>query len=89
MSCCKNKGNNQGGCCKNNKIDKEEYEELKEYLKEEIKDYKIVDYMDESNKHNRLVEVEFEDYILELEHVEAETITLDDIIELIIKNNIK
>lgn len=90
MSCCKNKGNNQGSCCcKNKGINEEEYEELKEYFKEEIKDFKVIDYMDENSKHKKLIEVEFEDYILEIDDIDSQTITLDGIIELIIKNNIK
>lgn len=102
MSCCRNKGNNQTSCCgkdkgsnqtsccsKNNKINKEEYDELKEYFKEEIKDYKLVDYMDDDNKHKKLVEVEFEDYILELEDIKSDEITLDIIIDSIIKDSIK
>ena len=85
--------------CNKNKISEEEYtyykhnacpsceyNELREYLEEEIKDYKIVDYINEDNKADRFVEVEFEEYILELENIDTEDITLEKIIENIIKN---
>lgn len=72
--------------CNKNKISEEEYNELREYLEEEIKDYKIVDYINEDNKADRFVEVEFEEYILELENVDTEDLTLEKIIENIIKN---
>lgn len=72
--------------CNKNKISEEEYNELKEYLEEEIKDYKIVDYINEDNKADRFVEVEFEEYILELENIDTEDLTLEKIIENIIKN---
>ncbi|RDC48615.1 hypothetical protein DVA85_28030, partial [Acinetobacter sp. RIT592] len=58
--------------CNKNKISEEEYNELREYLEEEIKDYKIVDYINEDNKADRFVEVEFEEYILELENIDTE-----------------
>ncbi|MGG2466885.1 hypothetical protein ACOV1W_04060 [Paraclostridium bifermentans] len=72
--------------CNKNKISEEKYNELREYLEEEIKDYKIVDYINEDNKADRFVEVEFEEYILELENVDTEDLTLEKIIENIIKN---
>ncbi|EQK47131.1 hypothetical protein C671_1253 [[Clostridium] bifermentans ATCC 19299] len=72
--------------CNKNKISEEEYNELREYLEEEIKDYKIVDYINEDNKSDRFVEVEFEEYILELENIDTEDLTLEKIIENIIKN---
>lgn len=72
--------------CNKNKISEEEYNELREYLEEEIKDYKIVDYINEDNKADRFVEVEFEEYILELENIDIEDLTLEKIIENIIKN---
>ena len=72
--------------CNKNKISEEEYNELREYLGEEIKDYKIVDYINEDNKADRFVEVEFEEYILELENIDTEDLTLEKIIENIIKN---
>ncbi|EQK42529.1 MULTISPECIES: hypothetical protein [Paraclostridium] len=72
--------------CNKNKISEEEYNELREYLEEEIKDYKIVDYINEDNKADRFVEVEFEEYILELENIDTEDLTLEKIIENIIKN---
>ncbi|WP_025162367.1 hypothetical protein [Paraclostridium bifermentans] len=72
--------------CNKNKISEEEYNELREYLEEEIKDYKIVDYINEDNKAGRFVEVEFEEYILELENIDTEDLTLEKIIENIIKN---
>lgn len=72
--------------CNKNKISEEEYNELREYLEEEIKDYKIVDYINEDNKEDRFVEVEFEEYILELENIDTEDLTLEKIIENIIKN---
>ena len=66
MGCCRQNNNNKKGCCcqQNNAIDKEEYEELKEYLQEEIKSYNVVDYMDKNDNHKILVEVEFEEYIV-------------------------
>lgn len=79
-------------CCRKNKniaIDKEEYEELKEYLQEEIKDFKIVDYMSENNEHKTYVEVEFEEYILELDDLNKKDITLDLVIDSIIKNHMR
>lgn len=72
--------------CNKNKISEEEYNELREYLEEEIKDYKIVDYINEDNKAGRFVEVEFEEYILELENIDTADLTLEKIIENIIKN---
>ncbi|GAA0100220.1 hypothetical protein UT300012_09340 [Paraclostridium bifermentans] len=72
--------------CNKNKISEEEYNELREYLEEEIKDYKIVDYINEDNKADRFVEVEFEEYILELENIDTKDLTLEKIIENIIKN---
>lgn len=72
--------------CNKNKISEEEYNELREYLEEEIKDYKIVDYINEDNKADRFVEVEFEEYILELENIDTQNLTLEKIIENIIKN---
>ncbi|KKY02059.1 hypothetical protein VN21_05170 [Paraclostridium benzoelyticum] len=67
--------------CNKNKISEEEYNELREYLEEEIKDYKIVDYINEDNKADRFVEVEFEEYILELENIDTQDLTLEKIIE--------
>lgn len=82
MSCC--------GCNKkNNKINQEEYEELKEYLQEEIKDFRVVDYMDEHSNKKQFVEVEFEEYILEVDDIDMNNITLDTVIDSIIKNNMK
>ena len=80
------------GCCRKNKnvsIDKEEYEELKEYLQEEIKDFKVVDYMGENNEHKTYVEVEFEEYILELDDLNKKDITLDLVIDSIIRNHMR
>ena len=73
--------------CNKNKISEEEYHALKEYLQEEIKDYKVIDYINSDNKGDRFVEVEFEDYILELENIDTEDLTLDKVIDNIIKNN--
>ena len=91
MSCCRQNNNNKKGCCcqQNNAIDKEEYEELKEYLQEEIKSYNVVDYMDKNDNHKILVEVEFEEYILELDDINTKDITLDIIIDSIIRNHMK
>ena len=91
MSCCRQNNNNKKGCCcqQNNAIDKEEYEELKEYLQEEIKSYNVVDYMDNNDNHKVLVEVEFEEYILELDDINTKDITLDIIIDSIIRNHMK
>ena len=91
MSCCRQNNNNKKGCCcqQNNAIDKEEYEELKEYLQEEIKSYNVVDYMDKNDNHKILVEVEFEEYILELDDIDTKEVTLDLIIDSIIRNHMK
>ena len=91
MSCCRQNNNNKKGCCcqQNNAIDKEEYEELKEYLQEEIKSYNVVDYMDNNDNHKVLVEVEFEEYILELDDINTKDVTLDIIIDSIIRNHMK
>ena len=91
MGCCRQNNNAKKGCCcqQNKAIDKEEYEELKEYLQEEIKNYNIVDYMDSDNNHKILVEVEFEEYILELDDINIKDVTLDMIIDSIIRNHMK
>ena len=91
MGCCRQNNNNKKGCCcqQNNAIDKEEYEELKEYLQEEIKSYNVVDYMDKNDNHKILVEVEFEEYILELDDIDTKEVTLDMIIDSIIRNHMK
>ena len=91
MGCCRQNNNNKKGCCcqQNNAIDKEEYEELKEYLQEEIKSYNVVDYMDKNDNHKILVEVEFEEYILELDDIDTKEVTLDIIIDSIIRNHMK
>ncbi|MGL5328694.1 MAG: hypothetical protein ACRDD7_05450, partial [Peptostreptococcaceae bacterium] len=64
------------------------YEELREYFQDEIQDYKIVDYIDDENKHNSYVEVEFEDYIVELDNIDTANLSLDSIIDYMIKNNL-
>lgn len=91
MGCYRQNNNNKKGCCcqQNNAIDKEEYEELKEYLQEEIKSYNVVDYMDKNDNHKILVEVEFEEYILELDDIDTKEVTLDLIIDSIIRNHMK
>lgn len=95
MGCCNNGKkvccSSGGGCCKTkqNHISKEEYNELKEYLKEEIKDYKLVDYINDNNEHSVCVEVEFEEYVLELENIDKDNINLDNIIDIIIRNHMK
>ena len=91
MGCCRQNNNNKKGCCcqQNNAIDKEEYEELKEYLQEEIKGYNVVDYMDKNDNHKILVEVEFEEYILELDDITTKEVDLDMIIDSIIRNHMK
>lgn len=92
MGCCRqnNNGAKKSCCCNQNKpIDKEEYEELKEYLQEEIKEFNIIDYMDENNEHKILVEVEFEEYILELDDINTKEVTLDMVIDSIIKNHMR
>lgn len=80
--------------CKCNKskasnIDSEEYQELKEYFQDEIIDFKIIDYINDNNEHSSYVEVEFEDYIVELENINTSNLTLDTVIDTIIKNNLK
>ena len=79
------------GCCKSNqnKMSQEEYDELKDYLIEEIIDYKVVDYMNDNNEHSVCVEVEFEEYVLELENINKDKINLDNIIDIIIRNHMK
>ncbi|CEK34111.1 Uncharacterised protein [[Clostridium] sordellii] len=72
--------------CNKNKISEEEYNELKEYLEETIKDFKVIDYIDEDNKSNRFVEVELEDYILEVENVDTTNLNLAKLIDIIIQN---
>lgn len=72
--------------CNKNKINEEEYNELKEFLEEEIKEYRIVDYINKDNKADRFVEVEFEEYILELENIDTNELTLNKVIDNIIKN---
>lgn len=74
---------------KETKIDPKEYEELKEYLQDEIQEYKVIDYINEQNEHSTYVEVEFEDYVIELENLDTNNLNLDIIIDTIIKNNIK
>ena len=71
------------------KIDPKEYEELKEYLQDEIQEYKVIDYINEQNEHSTYIEVEFEDYVIELENLDTNNLNLDIIIDTIIKNNIK
>ncbi|MEF9991372.1 MAG: hypothetical protein RRZ84_08390 [Romboutsia sp.] len=83
MSCC-------GGCNKkNNTIDMEEYEELKEFLQEEIKDFRVVDYMDDNGYKKQFVEVEFEEYILEVDDIDMNNVVLDTVIDSVIRNNMK
>ncbi|MGL5311749.1 MAG: hypothetical protein ACRC92_00740 [Peptostreptococcaceae bacterium] len=92
MGCCRqnNNGAKKSCCCNQNKaIDKEEYEELKEYLQEEIKEFNVLDYMDENNEHKILVEVEFEEYILELDDINTKEVTLDMVIDSIIRNHMR
>ncbi|WP_373601583.1 hypothetical protein [Paraclostridium bifermentans] len=72
--------------CNKNKISEEEYNELKEYLEDEIKEFKVIDYINKENKSDRFVEVEFEDYILELEDIDTNNLTLDIVIDNIIRN---
>jgi predicted metal-binding transcription factor (methanogenesis marker protein 9) len=72
--------------CNKNKISEEEYNELKEYLQEKIKEYRVIDYISKDNKADRFVEVEFEDYILELEDIDTKDLNLDKIIDNIIRN---
>ncbi len=88
MGCC-NSG--KKGCCKTkqNQITQEEYNELKEYLEEEIKGYKLVDYIDNNDEHCLCVEVEFEEYVLELDDINKDNVNLDNIIDIIIRNYMK
>lgn len=94
MGCCNSGGgccSSGGGCCqtKQNQISQEEYNELKEYLQEEIKDYRLVDYINDDNEHCICVEVEFEEYVLELENIDKDNVNLDNIIDVIIRNHMK
>lgn len=80
--------------CKCNKsqesnINISEFEELRDYFKDEIIDFKVVDYINDQNEHSSYVEVEFEDYIVELENIDTNNLTLDVVIDAIIKNNLK
>ncbi|MGL4911229.1 MAG: hypothetical protein ACRC3Y_02230 [Romboutsia sp.] len=80
--------------CKCNKskesnINISEFEELRDYFKDEIIDFKVVDYINDQNEHSSYVEVEFEDYIVELENIDTNNLTLDTVIDAIIKNNLK
>lgn len=88
MGCC-NSG--KKGCCKTkqNQITQEEYNELKEYLEDEIKGYKLIDYIDNNNEHCICVEVEFEEYMLELDDINKDNVNLDNIIDIIIRNYMK
>lgn len=77
-------------CNKNKKqIDREEYEELKDYLTEEIKDFKVINYINDKNQPKKMVEVEMIDHILELENIDTTDLTLEKVIDHIIKNNMK
>ena len=79
--------------CKFNKnkkhIDQEEYDELKEYLTDEIKGFNVVHYLKENNQPARMVEVEMEDHIIELENIDTNDLTLEKVIDHIIRNNMK
>ena len=77
-------------CNKNKKhIDQEEYDELKEYLTDEIKGVNVVHYLNENSQPARMVEVEMEDHIIELENIDTNALTLDKVIDHIIRNNMK
>ena len=75
------------------KLNQIESKLIKQYttidLEEEIKSYNVVDYMDKNDNHRILVEVEFEEYILELDDINTKDITLDIIIDSIIRNHMK
>ncbi len=77
------------GKSKEVQIDQDEYNELKEYFQDEIQKYNVVDYINEQNEHCTYVEVEFEDYIIELENLDTNDLNLDIIIDTIIRNNMK
>lgn len=77
-------------CNKNqNQIDPEEYEELKEYLTEEIKEFKVINYINDENQPKKMVEVEMVDHIVELENIDTNDLTIEKVIDHIIKNNMK
>lgn len=92
MGCC-NSGNgccNSGsGCCKSqvNTISQEEYDTLKSYLESEIKDFNLINYTNSEDKVCVGAEVEFEDYVLEIDEIDKENCALDNIIDIIIKNH--
>lgn len=88
MGCCNSE---KKGCCKTkqNQRTQEEYNELKEYLEEEIKGYKLVDYIDNNDEHCVCVEVEFEEYVLELDDINKDNVNLDNIIDIIIRHYMK
>lgn len=91
MNCSDNKKcccSNNKSCCKSkqNYISDKEYNELKKYLKEEIKDYKLIDYIDDNNNHSICVELEFKGRILELEGLDKNNLNLDNIIDKLIRN---
>lgn len=75
--------------CNKSNISQDEYEELKEYFQEEIQDFKIIDYISKENEHNTYVEVELEDYIVELENIDTDNLNLDKIVDTLIRNTIK
>ncbi|CEI73172.1 MULTISPECIES: hypothetical protein [Romboutsia] len=75
--------------CNKSKISNDEYEELKEYFKDEIQDYKIVDYIKDNGNHSSYVEVELEDYIVEIEDIDTDNLNLDKVIDALIRNSVK
>lgn len=91
MNCSDNKKcccSNKKSCCKSkqNYISDKEYNELKKYLKEEIQDYKLIDYIDDNNNHSICVELEIKGRILELEDLDKNNLNLDNIIDKLIRN---
>ena len=85
MGCC-NGGN---GCCKSkgNTISQEEYDTLKSYLENEIKGFSLINYTNSENDVCVGAEVEFDDYVLEIDEINKKDCSLDNIIDIIIKNH--
>lgn len=74
--------------CNKKKISEEKYNELKNYLLEEIRDYKLIDYINENNKPCKLLEITLSTHILEIEDINFKNLSLENIVEYIIINNI-
>ncbi len=78
--------------CKNckckNKLNVEDYNVMKELLNSKIQRYDVINYINENEENTKSIEVQFEDYILEIDDFTSENINVDKIIEYIIKNSL-